>query len=160
MERIALAREYKVAEWLRDVYLELTQKESLNFEELQPTEPYSSSESNSLDRDWEADAKKWKAISRDWETLARISQLQMKVANSIASFNGYHYCNQCYMNYGMTYRCLCKCRLSALADEAFKEELENLKENPKQVKRPVRRKPPISYYLYPLKSILYRQRHW
>ena len=60
-ERIALEREYQVAEWLRDrrdLYLELTQKESLNFEELQPTEPYSSSESNSLDKDWEADAKK------------------------------------------------------------------------------------------------------
>ena len=46
-----------------------------------------------------------------------------------------------------------------MADEAFKEELENLEENPKQVKRPVRRKPPISYYWYPLKSISYRQRH-
>ena len=111
MERIALAREYQVAEWLRDVYMELTQKESLNFDELQPTEPYSSSESNLLDRDLEADAKIWKTISRDWETLAGISVLQTKVANSIASFNGYHYCNKCYMNYGMTYRCLCRCRL-------------------------------------------------
>ena len=95
MERIALAREYQAAEWLslRDVYLELTPKEALNIEELQPSEPYSGPESNLLDRDWEADAKKRKAISRDWETLARISQLQTKVANFIASFNGYHYCN-------------------------------------------------------------------
>ena len=60
------------------------------------------------------------------------------------------------MNYSMTYRCLCKCRLSALADEAFKEELENLEENPKQVKRP---ELPILYYLYPLKLILYRKVH-
>ena len=85
MERIALAREYQVAEWLRDVYFELTQKESLNFEEIQPTEPYLSSESNSLDRDWEADAKKWKAISRDWETLARISELRTKVATTLTT---------------------------------------------------------------------------
>ena len=40
MERIALEREYKVAEWLRHVYTELTQKRPFNFEELQPAEPY------------------------------------------------------------------------------------------------------------------------
>lgn len=161
MERIALAREYKVAEWLRHVYTELTQKRPFNFEELQPAEPYF--ESNSLDTsDWEAEAKKWKAISRDWETLAKISQLQTKVANSIASPNSSNYCNVCCMYYGMSCRCLCKCRLATMADEAFQEELENLKEDPKPVKkRPVQRKLPI-LYLYPfkLKSIIYiRQGH-
>ena len=46
-----------------------------------------------------------------------------------------------------------------MADEAFKEELENIKENSRYVKRPVRRELPISYYLYPLKSISYRKGH-
>ena len=78
MERVALAREYRVAMWLRDAYLELTQKTPLDFEELRPAEPHS----NPLDRNWEADAKKWEAASRDWESLARISQIQLKAANS------------------------------------------------------------------------------
>ena len=156
MERITLAREYRVPEWLRDAYLELTQKTPLDFEALRPAEPYYS-ESISLDKDWEADAKKWETTSKAWETLAKISQLQTRVATSITSTVGYNYCCQCSMNYGASYRCLCKCRLLALAEEAFQEELESLKENPKNVKHPLRRKLPIVSYLYSLKINLYRQ---
>ena len=54
MERIALTREYRVAEWLRDAYLELTQKTPLDLEELRPEVPCS----NPQDRNWQADAKK------------------------------------------------------------------------------------------------------
>ena len=155
MERIVLAREYGVAEWLRNAYLELCQKEALDLDELRPAEPHS--ESNPLDttRDWEADAKKWKAISRDWETLARTCQLQTKVATSIKSIGYNCYCYDCGVYYGATQRTLCKCRLSALADEVFQEEMKSLKENPKQV---TKRKLPISY-LYSCKSMLYRQGH-
>lgn len=146
MERISLAREYRVADWLRDAYLELiTQKTTLDFEEFRPAEPYI--ESNPLDnRDWEAEARKWETTSRDWETLARISQLQTKVATSIASITSYHFCSECRVNYGASYRSLCKCRLLALVDEAFREELENLKENPKHIKHPLRRKLPTSFF--------------
>ena len=81
MERIALAI-YRVAEWLRDAYFELTiQKEAFDFEELLPAEPFSSP----LNGNWETDAKKWKAISRDWETLARISELRTKVATTLTT---------------------------------------------------------------------------
>ena len=69
-----------MAEWLRDAYLELSQKTTLDFEELRLKEPLACS--NPVDRDWEADAKKWEAASRDWESLARISQIQLKAANS------------------------------------------------------------------------------
>jgi hypothetical protein len=115
MERIALAREYRVAEWLRDAYLELTiQKETLDFEELLlPAEPYS----KLLNRNGETDSKKWKAISRDWETLARISQLQTKVATSLTT-DRYCPCCECY---GGSYYStgLCKCRILAMVDGAF-----------------------------------------
>jgi len=133
MERITLAREYRVAEWLRDAYLELTQKTPLDIEELRPAKPYS----NPLDRNWEVDVKKWEATFRDWETLARISQLQTKVATSIASITGYNYCRVCYMNYGSSYRCLCKCRLISMVDETFREELENFRESPGHVEHPL-----------------------
>jgi hypothetical protein len=120
MERLAFAREHRVAEWLRDAYLELAETKPLDFENLRP--PHSI---NPLDRDWEADAKKWEAISRDWETLARISRLQTKVATSIMSFNGTYYCCLCKMNYGTHCERLCKCRLAAMVDEAFRGELES-----------------------------------
>ena len=127
MERITLAREYRVAEWLRDACLELTQKTPLNFEELRPAEPYF----NPLDRNWEADAKKWEATFRDWETLARISHLQTKVATSIMSFGGnrFHYCSVCDMDFGLLKRSLCKCRLLAMVDEGFRAELESFRGN-------------------------------
>jgi hypothetical protein len=146
MERIALAREYRVAEWLRDAYLELTQKKTLDFEELiRPAEPYS----NPLDRNWEADAKRLEARIRDWETLARIFYLRTKVAASIMSFPAHNYynCTDCFMAYGGPYSnaCLCKCRILALVDEAFRGELESLRENPGYVEHPLTRKLPISY---------------
>jgi hypothetical protein len=150
MERIALAREYRVAEWLRDAYLEVTQQPPLDFDALRPAEPYF--ESDSVDRDWEAYAKKWEAVSRDWETLAKISQLQTKVATSITAIPSYTHCYECRMNYGAPYKCLCKCRLSALAEEAFREELKSLEENPKKAKNLPRRKLPLSY-LCPMKAI-------
>jgi len=119
MERIALAREYRVPEWLRDAYLELAQNTPLDFEGLRPAEPYS----NALDRNWEADAKKWEATSREWETLARILYLQTKVATSLTSLSGSK-----DMEYGVSYSnaSLCKCRLLAMVDEAFRGELESL----------------------------------
>ena len=133
MERIAFAREYRVAKWLRDAYLELTQKTPLDLEELRPTEPYF----NPLDKNWEADFKKWEATFRDWETLARISQLQTKVATSIMSFGGnrHHYCNECDMSFGLLQRCLCKCRLLSMVDEAFRGELESFREDPGHFER-------------------------
>ena len=118
--------------------------------------------SNPLDRDWESDAKKWEATSRDWETLARISNLQMKVTTSIKSLAGnYWYCIQCRKNYGEPYGCFCKCSLLAKVDEAFRGELESLKENPENVEFPLpqRSKRPISYLCSALKTILYSQRY-
>ena len=94
-----------MVEWLRDAYVELVQKTPLDLEdsELQPT------------------------TSIDWETLARISNLQTKVAISIMSFDGDDYeCDECNMEYGGSYPkgCLCKCRLLSMVDEAFRRELE------------------------------------
>jgi len=125
MERIALAREYRVAEWLRDAYLELIQKTPLDLEGLRPAGP----PSNRLKRNWEADAKNWEAISRDWETLARIFCLQTKVTASIKSSGGAQYhCDDCGMEYGGYYSdaYLCKCRLLAMVNETFQSELESL----------------------------------
>ena len=139
MERIALAREYRVAEWLRDAYLELTQKTPLDLEGLRPEEPYSSY-SNPQDRNWETDAKKWEAVSRDWEMLARISQLQTKMGIFIASSGYYYYCQTCNppgLVYPNTKKTLCKCRVSAMVDETFQGELESLKENPEYVEPPL-----------------------
>jgi hypothetical protein len=141
MERVALAREYQVVEWLRDAYSELTQKTPLDFENLQPAEPYS----NPLDGNWEADAKKWEATSRDWETLARVFYLQTKVAAFITSFSGRRYhCDECRMDYGGSSAsagpCLCRCRLLALVDETFRGEL---KIYPGYVELPLPRKLPI-----------------
>ena len=103
-----------MVEWLRDAYLELTQKTPLDFEELRPAKPYSNPLYRSLDSE---------ATSLDWETLARISNLQMKVVTSINSFAGNRYrCTECAMNYGGSHPtgCLCKCRLLAMVDEAYR----------------------------------------
>jgi hypothetical protein len=129
MERIALAREYRVAEWLRDAYLELTRMRPLNLDELQPAEPYS----NPLDRNWEADSKESEVTFRHWETLARICRLQAKVASkatytSTVSGICFH-CSVCGMTYGMPCRPLCECRLLVMVDEEFREELESFREN-------------------------------
>ena len=135
-----------MVEWLRDAYLELTQETPLNLEELRPAKPYP----NALDRDWEADAKKWAAISRDWETLARISHLQTKVAISISSFSISYsgdYCYECRVRYGAAVGSLCKCRLLAMVDEAFWEELESFKENPEHVEPPLPGKLPIIIFV-------------
>jgi hypothetical protein len=159
MERIALAREYRVAEWLRDAYLELTQTTPLDFEELRPAEPYS----DPLDRNWEGEAKKWEAISRDWETLARIAQLQTKVATTSSlpagslnrlnlNYSGYYSanCAECGMNaYSNAGGRPCKCRILGMVDEAFRAELENLKENPEHVEPPLPCKlPNIIVFVY------------
>ena len=120
MERIALAREYRVAEWLRDACFELAQKAPLDLEGLRPAEPH---HSNPLvDRNWEA-------TSRDWETLARIFYLQTKVAAFIKSISGSNYsCYNCDMDFGGSNAdaCLCKCRILRLVDETFRGELESL----------------------------------
>ena len=129
-----------MAEWLRDAYLELTETKPLDFENLRPVvEPHST---NALDRDWEADAKKWEASSRDWETIARVFCLQMKVAAFITSFSDRRYhCDECRMDYGRSESftsakaCLCRCRLLALVDEAFRGELESF---PGYVELPLR----------------------
>ena len=146
MERIALAREYRVAEWLRDAYLELIQKAPSDFEELWPAEPHSNSE---------ADAKKWEATSRDWETLARIFYLRTKLAAPIIASRCYssYGCDSlgCNGSYSEAYPC--KCRLLPMVDEAFRGELGSLKENPGHVEHPLTRKLPISY-LCPLKKQL------
>ena len=148
MERIALAREYRVADWLRDAYLELAQKPSLDFKTLRPEEPISNPE----DRDWEEEAKKWEAISRDWETLAKISHIQMK---AVPTYSGvYGSCTHCGM-YKYSSNCTnAGCRIliiTAMVDETFRGELESLKENP-DVEPPLPCKLPISYFSsYPLK---------
>ena len=116
-----------MAEWLRDAYLELTQKTPLDFEKLRPAEPYSIP----LDGNWEAVANEWKEISRDGETLADILYLhwQLKVTASISLTNRNYYCNQCHMHFGASYGCLSKRLILAIVDEAFRGELESLKEN-------------------------------
>ena len=142
MERIALAREYRMVGWLREAYLELVQKSPLDFEELRPAGPC-------LNRD--PPNKNWEAKSIDWETLARISNLQTKVAATIMSFSGNRYhCNECAIDYGGSYpkRFLCKCRLLSMVDEAFRGELKSY---PGHVEHPISRKLPISY-LCPLKN--------
>ena len=156
MERIALAREYRVAEWLQDAYLELTQKTPLDLEELRPAEPYSSSDP--LDRNWEADAKKWEATSKDWETLARIFHLQTVAASNRIMSNsapvtdvwgqavsGYR-CDVCGLSYSSGW--LCKCRILPMVSEAFRGELEGLREDPGLVEH-LSRKLPLLYYLCP-----------
>ena len=144
MKRIALAREYRVAEWLQEACLDGIRQKPLDFDELQPSEPSYSESKSEIDRDWEADAKQWKAISREWETLARITQLQMKVATTTPQTDN-DYCQECKMFYGVSYRCLCKCRLIALADEAFGGELKSLKQISDHVEHPLPCKLPISY---------------
>ncbi|KAF8812868.1 hypothetical protein BYT27DRAFT_7251456 [Phlegmacium glaucopus] len=134
LERISLAREYRVAKWLRDGYLELSRKMPLEFDELRPAEPYS----NPLDRNWEADAKRWEVAARTWETLARICYIQTKAASS----NGHpidephpsSYCNQCGIYYSDSF---CTCRLSSMVDEVFREELGSMKENPDHIEHPL-----------------------
>ena len=151
MERIALGREYRVAEWLRNAYLELTQKTPSEFEELWPAKPYS----NSLNGNWEA-------ASMEWETLARIFFLQTKMAASMMSSAGSngtrYYCSQCCRYFGVGNVLACKCRFLPMVDEAFHGEFESLKENPEHVEHPLPCKFTISY-LCPLKIDLYSQQH-
>jgi hypothetical protein len=140
MERIALAREYRVAEWLRDAYLELTLETPLNFEELRPAEP----QSNSPDGSWEA-------TSRDWETLARILYLQTNMAGPARADTpvvddwGNRRCSKCDKN--LSYSETCNCRVLAMVDEAFRGELEILKENTEHVEYPLPCKLPLSYFI-------------
>ena len=157
MERIALAREYRVAEWLRDAYLELAQEKPLDIENLRPAEPcstctiISTSSPSDSDRNWEEDAKKWEAASTAWETVARIFCLQTKIAASIGSLGGScHHCRNCDMDYGWLSShglgCLCKCRLLRLVDETFRGELERFGENMEYVDLPPPGKLPIPYF--------------
>ena len=135
--------------WLQDAFLELTQKIPLDFEELRPAKPYSNRDPPDRNRE---------ATSLNWETLAWISNLQMKVVTSINSFAGNRYrCTECAMNYGGSHPtgCLCKCRLLAMVDEAFREELKSY---PGHVEHPLLRKLPISF-LYLLKTVSYSQQH-
>ena len=162
MERIALARKYRVEQWLRDAYLELTEKAALDFEELRPAEPFSNGEFNPLDRNWEE-------TSRDWETLARIFYLRAKVATSVISTVTSQYSCRCFQC-GGTYSDTCLCATGdhlprsklpvsyAMVDEIFRGELKSFKENPGDVEIPLPRKLPTSY-LCPLKTILYSQQH-
>jgi len=121
----------------------------LDFEELRPAEPYS----NPLDGKWEADAKKWEATSRDWETLARITHLQTKVAIAIMSLDGPNcslHCHECGMDYGVSKKCLCKCRLLVMVHEAFRGEWESFGGHfddplPKPVMPTVRTRSPINF---------------
>ena len=138
-----------MVEWLQDAFLELTQKIPLDFEELRPAKSYSNRDPPDRNRE---------ATSLDWETLARISNLQMKVVTFINSFAGNRYrCTECAMNYGGSHPtgCLCKCRLLAMVDEAFREELKSY---PGHVEHPLLRKLPISF-LYLLKTVSYSQQH-
>ena len=127
MERIALARKYRVAEWLRNAYFELTENKTLDIEELRPAEPFS----NSLDKTWEA-------TSRDWETLARIFYLQTKVAAAFEAGVS-HSCPSCDVPeyFGRIPSSLCKCGILAMVDEAFRRELESLKENSEPFEPPL-----------------------
>ena len=141
MERIALAREYRVAEWLRDAYFELSQKAPLDLMKLRPAKPHS----NPL-VDREADAKMWEATYRDWETLARIFCVQSKVAAFTKSISGNNYsCYNCDMDFGGSNADarLCKCRILRLVDEIFQGELESLREKPEHGEHPPPRKLPI-----------------
>jgi len=127
LERISLAREYRVAKWLRDAYLELVQERPLKFEELQPAEPHS-------DRNWEADARKWEMTARTWETLARICHLQTKAA---AIMSGNRYSSTCSICDNSFFDFPCECDLLIMVDEVFREELESLKDNSEHVEHPL-----------------------
>jgi hypothetical protein len=130
-----------VAEWLRNAYLDLTRKTPLNFEELRSSEPYTNRDSRNLE-----------ARSIDWETLARISNIQTKMTISILSGNHYNCDCDSDSGYGAypdgDY--FCKCQILFMVDEAFKGELESLKENPEHVEHPLPCKPIF---------FLYRQQH-
>jgi hypothetical protein len=117
MERIGLAREYRVAEWLRDAYSELVRTSPSDLEKLLPTEPYSDN--------W--DAKKWEAISRDWETLARLFLLKTKI-DPIGPGKWQICDGSCARGPGDP----CNCRVLwvlSMVNEAFREELEGLRED-------------------------------
>ena len=144
-----------MADWLRDAYLELSQKTPLDLKALRPEEPCSNPE----DRDWEEDAKKWEAISRDWETLAKISLVQMKAANArippyslvgtTATYN-YNTCSRCgrfsyYSSSCMNGDCGIS-TITAMVDETFRGELESLRENPEHVDHPLPRELLISMF--------------
>ena len=132
MEKISLAKEYRVVEWLQDAYMELTLKtfSSLDIEELRPAEPYHG-DSNPQDRDSEADIKKWEPTVKDWEMLLKISRLQTTVAFKLMSnFKGRFHCANCDKDYGSDYKSLCKCRLLVLVNETFRRELESFRESP------------------------------
>ena len=134
-------------EWLREAYLELAQKAPLDFKKLQPAEPYSSP----LDGNWEENSKKWEANSRNWEMLTRIFYFQTTVASIISSFAGCrYYCDTCGMYYGGTYllgdACLCNCRLLAMVDKAFREELKSYP-GYVELKYTLPSKLPILYYI-------------
>ena len=116
-----------MAEWLRDGYLELAQSRPLDFEKLRPAEPCS----NPVDRNWETDARKWEMTARTWETLARICFLQTEAAALIRMD-----CPSCGL-WGGPDSFPCKCRLSIMVDEVFREELESLKENSEHVEHPL-----------------------
>ena len=141
MERIALAREYRVADWLRDACSELVLKKTSEFDDLRPKEPYS----NLLGGNWEANAKRWEARSRYWETIARISQVQTEAVSLQMSLRGISYrCERCEMVWGEDSP-VCKCQLLELVDEAFGEELKNLREYPEYVEHGFPSKLPLSY---------------
>ena len=135
--------------------MELARKRPLDFEELRPAEPYS----NPLDRNWEADARNWKATSRDWETVARIFYLRAKVATSESTHTATRpRANDVWGSGVVAFandRCegcletildapLCKCSLLPMVDDAFREELESLRESPGHVEHPLPRKLPTS----------------
>ncbi|KAF8800854.1 hypothetical protein BYT27DRAFT_7262582 [Phlegmacium glaucopus] len=105
LERIALGREYRVAQWLHP-----------------------------LDRNWEADAKRWEAVAMAWETLARICYIQTRVAASINNSCN-TYCSPCGISVGPSYpgNFPCKCRILPIVDEVFREELGSMEEKPNYV---------------------------
>ncbi|KAF8812867.1 hypothetical protein BYT27DRAFT_6401332 [Phlegmacium glaucopus] len=141
LERISLAREYRVAQWLRDGYLELAQNRPLEFDELRPAGPYS----DPLDRNWEADAKRWEAVAMAWETLARICYIQTKVAASINNSCN-TYCSPCGVSVGPSYpgNFPCKCRILPIVDEVFREELGSMEEKPNYVEDEDLLPPPLN----------------
>ncbi|PPR06868.1 hypothetical protein CVT26_003992 [Gymnopilus dilepis] len=138
LERIALARKYRVPDWLKDGYVEIAMKRPLNVDELVghafPEQEGHPEDGQDTSAYWKERAEKMEMFARSWEAVARICTIQT-VASTTASQNAYgnQHCGTCNVYYGPGYPQLplCKCRITTKVEEVFRKELEDLKQDTK-----------------------------
>ncbi|KAF8911652.1 hypothetical protein CPB84DRAFT_937594 [Gymnopilus junonius] len=133
LERISLARKYRVPDWLKDGYVEIAMKRPLQLEELLPRdsqfEELSDKDQNSA-LYWKESSEKWETTAQNWEAVARICTIQTNASTSAMGY-GEQYCDTCAKYYGNSYPDYpaCKCRIGTMVEEVFRKELERLKDN-------------------------------